>query len=410
MSGPAARDLFRDGPILAIPPAEMHAVVHTVAPFTADDEHAPDGNVQMRVEQGRRAWYATDGFRMVRLEGGVAEDAVEGALPRRMLLHPEDEDDEISIQLPSYDEDGHPEEVATVMTRGGLHISGWPGSVLQVDLRRIVEDALDRPYVSATVQTAQLRHLVGLARVHPAGVRVGHDVPSPTFWLHAGGGTLAVQIEWERYGKVRLGIPAEVDGEVHVAVNPRLFDDLIDHLPSGEVTLQLPLHHGDPVWARDGDWSMYLMPISPYPSLDEIRDQLEELLRRGYGLDELAVDEDGDYPFEVGDSLMYVRLVDARPPVVQVFSSLLRGVPASDELLAEINDINALVHFARVFWVRDQVLVESEIVASDLADDELGQAVRTVSGILADLRPALLARFGETHDHDSDEDDDDETG
>ncbi|MDP9406240.1 MAG: YbjN domain-containing protein [Actinomycetota bacterium] len=241
-------------------------------------------------------------------------------------------------------------------------------------------------------------HLLGEARWAPGGVDVGEDIPEPLFWLHAEDGELRVEVDWERFGPVQFAIAARTDGRARVAVGPRFLAELLQHVGDDEVTLQLPVRYGDPIWVADGDWSMYLMPISPFPSLDTIRRQLEELLRSGYRLEELVADDDGDYPFLVGDATMYVRLVDAHPPVVQVFAVVLRGVPVSAELLRELNDITAQVHHGRVFWVAGQVLAEAEIVASDLSFDELGAACRAVSDILEDLRPLLLARFGEDHE------------
>jgi hypothetical protein len=379
-------------PVVELAVDELRAVMQRVGPFAHPDEELAIGNVLLTAEQGRRVWYATDGYRLARLVGGACDDEVHVTLPRRVLVASPDSDADVILELPDGDDN------QLTLCWGEFRMRAWTGPEDFPDVRATVEHTLDRPYVAVEVDARMAWHLLAQGRLAPWGVEVGEDIPDPLFWLHAEGGELRVEVDWERFGPVQLAIAARTDGRARVAVAPRFLADLLEHVGDADVTLQLPVRYGDPIWVADGDWSMYLMPVSPYPSLDSVRGQLEQLLRSGYRLDELVADDDGDYPFRVGDATMYVRLVDAAPPVVQVFAVVLRGVPVSAELLRELNDITAEVHHGRVFWVDGQVLAEAEIVASDLSFDELGAACRAVADILEDLRPLLLARFGEGHD------------
>src|SRR5207249_4796666 len=72
-----------------------------------------------------------------------------------------------------------------------------------------------------------------------------------------------------------------------------------------------------------------------------------------------------------GTAMVQVRLIDADPPVVRVFSSLLRGVECSAELLAELNEINAHLSFARLFWRDGAVLGATELLAATIDPNEL---------------------------------------
>lgn len=64
----------------------------------------------------------------------------------------------------------------------------------------------------------------------------------------------------------------------------------------------------------------------------------------------LVTDDDGDFPVRVGKTLFYVAVSGTDDPVVQVFSFAVRGVPASNELLAKVNEINGQLRFCRMFY------------------------------------------------------------
>lgn len=375
-----------------VPMDELRRVMHCVARFVGGREDEASGHVLLAVEGGRRVWYAVDDTLMVRLAGGDGPAATPVAIPGRLLVVPFDHDDDVELVVsPAATAGGRR---ALRLTWGGMAATMPAGPDGFPDVRGIVQDVMDRPFVDATGEVRLLNHLVEQARWSPRGVEVGRDVPVPAFWLHVGDGRLGVEVGWEKYGRTELSIDVDVDGAVHLSVNPRLFDELLEHLEGPTFTLHLPARLNDPVWATDGEWSMYLLPMQPYPPLEDIRDELERLLRRGFRLERLVADDDGDYPFAVGDTAMYVRLVDAAPPVVQVFGIVLDGTECTDELLRELNDLNARVHHAKVFWVDGQVLAEAELIASALDLDELIAACQAVSHVL-ELRPMLAASFGE---------------
>lgn len=71
-----------------------------------------------------------------------------------------------------------------------------------------------------------------------------------------------------------------------------------------------------------------------------------------------------------------------------VYAILASGIEPSRKLLAEINDLNRNVRFARVVWADGQVLVGDELLLSTLDAEELDHARRTVAAGIALLRPA----------------------
>lgn len=106
---------------------------------------------------------------------------------------------------------------------------------------------------------------------------------------------------------------------------------------------------------------------------DVIAAYVERLLETITDTARVLPDHDGDYPVRFGSALYYVRLVGHDPTDVQVFAVAVDDVSGSPELFAEINDINTRVRFARVFHVRNQVLVETDLVGDAIDPHGLHQ-------------------------------------
>ena len=109
---------------------------------------------------------------------------------------------------------------------------------------------------------------------------------------------------------------------------------------------------------------------------------IETLIERLTGVKKAEPDADGDYPIRYRSALYYVRVVGSRMPVVQVFSVAVDGTQFTDALARDLNAINAQLHFCRIFWVLDQVLVESEhlgptITAADFDESAFNVAEAT---------------------------------
>lgn len=125
-----------------------------------------------------------------------------------------------------------------------------------------------------------------------------------------------------------------------------------------------------------------------------VRAYVESMLERLIGAQQVTPDEDGDYPVRYRDALYYVRLVGSVDPVVQVFSVAVEGVPPTPELFEELNTINSTIKFARTFWVREQVLVESEMLGEGVEPVDFDNACRAVATITDHYGPLLAEKFG----------------
>jgi hypothetical protein len=95
-----------------------------------------------------------------------------------------------------------------------------------------------------------------------------------------------------------------------------------------------------------------------------------------------------------GTAVVYLRLVDAQPPVLRVFSPLLRGIESSAELLAELNEVNSRLNFLRLFWRANTVYAAAELYAATLTDEELANACDSVADAADYYDQRLHARFG----------------
>ncbi len=95
-----------------------------------------------------------------------------------------------------------------------------------------------------------------------------------------------------------------------------------------------------------------------------------------------------------GTAVVYLRLLDADPPVVRIFSPLLRRLDRTPELLVELNELNARLSFLRLFWRDDTVYAASELLAGTLSAAELANACDALAEAADYYDGRLQPRFG----------------
>lgn len=95
-----------------------------------------------------------------------------------------------------------------------------------------------------------------------------------------------------------------------------------------------------------------------------------------------------------GTAVVYLRLIASDPPLVRVFSPLLRRLGRSPELLAELNELNGRLNFIRLFWRDDCVIAAAEVLASTLDPIELSNACDWVSDTADYYDERLREQFG----------------
>jgi hypothetical protein len=136
------------------------------------------------------------------------------------------------------------------------------------------------------------------------------------------------------------------------------------------------------------------------PSVDMLRPYVERLLAEWLQTDDLVVDDDGDVPIRFGSALYYVGLVDRDPPLVRVWSTVLRDVEKSPELLDAINDVNTRIIQCRMFFDDGAVTLATEVIAEELGKEELIEVCNAIATIADDFDDDLQGRFGGTRGFD----------
>jgi hypothetical protein len=97
---------------------------------------------------------------------------------------------------------------------------------------------------------------------------------------------------------------------------------------------------------------------------------------------------------QAGTALVLVRLVDAEPPVMRVFSPLLRAIESSPDLLAELNEINGHLSFLRLFWRDRTVYAATELLAASVDATSLRHACDGLAELSDYYDERLHQRFG----------------
>ena len=129
---------------------------------------------------------------------------------------------------------------------------------------------------------------------------------------------------------------------------------------------------------------------------DEAVAALEVALAEFIAGADLAPDQDGDLPIRIGSALMFVRAVPGRPPLIQVFSPIVRGVDLTPDLLEALNDINRRVLFGRAFWTDREVVVSMELTAVGMTAGQIAFACVQLGNLADHLDDVLRGRFGGT--------------
>jgi len=124
---------------------------------------------------------------------------------------------------------------------------------------------------------------------------------------------------------------------------------------------------------------------------DAIRVRLNKVLGELAPDGGTTADDDGDVTLTWEGVLLYLRLIeDEDPPLVRVSCPILLGVARTPALLEAINGVNAGIRFGRMYWLDDQVVVSTEMVAATLDREELESACRAVAEVVRHLEPTGL--------------------
>lgn len=86
---------------------------------------------------------------------------------------------------------------------------------------------------------------------------------------------------------------------------------------------------------------------------------------------EPRTDDDNDFPFICGQSVVFVSVIDGPMPVIRIFARLVEDVTERDRAAYEVAVLNRDFRWAKFVLVDDAVLLRSEIPANPFAPHHL---------------------------------------
>jgi hypothetical protein len=342
-------------------------------------------------------WTATDSYRLGRLTAGTADGAGTFGVPVRIFTLAWQMAERRDAAAVSFTVDG---EDFGVLRVDGVEVPFDAG----LDGYPDVEEYLTRRGTS-TGTTVTLAAEDLFAAIHGANLRppwLDAD-QQQSFVLHvdARAGRLRAVAAWEGHADTSAAVACTAGGDTRVGVNPGFLYELAAAAGEDVLTLHLPPDPSVPLRVETDDGFLaLLMPVrigveSARPAFEAM---LAELL--DVAACDLERDGDGDYPVPLdGDHLLYLSLIEGdpdsgTPDTVCAFAILATGVDRSAELLAELNDLNRHVRFARLYWADGAVFVGQELLLDSLDAAELRHACRTVAALAARVAPLLEAVHG----------------
>lgn len=377
-------------------PVEEWIEVGPMVAFAAPDELSVIGMLRLVGDGRRRVWWSGDGRRMVR-QLGQADDGefdvlvsprlVEFAFGRAVA------GEAAAIEL-GVDDEGDDETVLAVTVRTptqALSVAADPRPYPNVE--EIFTSELAATGAWSTVDADEMRALLELARRHPA-IEPDAEDDDPLFWLGVvDGDGIVVDLHWPGLGLTTFQLRAPAEGSRVAAVPPGQLADALVGL-ADEITIVVPDLARHAIRVSSAGRDALIMPIQT--TFERMRFSTEQVLAEVFGPSVLERDADGDYRLGDDSVPVFARLVDDEPVRIQVFAIAVAGVETSPELLAELNDHNGRIGFARCFWLNDQVLVECDLMAGTTEASELHAAHERVLTISRELGPLLAAVFGGT--------------
>lgn len=382
---------------IGIPLEEWTGAV-AVCGALSEDERSPLGWVLVSSRDQSRIWQAAGDRMAVRWR----VSAPEGAERFRLLVSPAiiafgpvaaGGENEAYLSIPDVPEGDFP----------ALEVTGSGGS-LMVDRDHGVADIGDLDAVMATGELAAWAVVPAgrlLAMVQARTIRVDgdHETSSsqtePTYLFGVEDGRLHASISWPVCGVTEYSVRAEdSDGAGYVVVDPETFAAGLEMFDPDEIVrVSIPRLVSSPMAVSGRDLDVALRPVVSWQQ--ELRSRVLDIIREVAGALAVERDTEGDHLLSRTAVPIYGRLrLDADPALFQVFAVLVEDVTETQGLLAELNDLNAQIGFARLFLANGRVLGQVDLVAVTLDGTELGSAIARLTSIAERISPMLAAVHG----------------
>ncbi len=109
---------------------------------------------------------------------------------------------------------------------------------------------------------------------------------------------------------------------------------------------------------------------------------------------EPQTDDDGDFPFVCGSSVVFVSVVDGPMPVVRIFARLVEEVTERQRAAYEVAVLNRDVRWAKFVLLDDAIILRHEVLASPFAPDHLHFVLAEICEWVCRFAPDVAYRAG----------------
>ena len=109
--------------------------------------------------------------------------------------------------------------------------------------------------------------------------------------------------------------------------------------------------------------------------------------------DALPVDSEGDVGIRSGSAMVFVRVRD-EPPLVDVFSPVLTGVEANEQLYVRLSELTHRMPIGRLYFSGETVWASVPVFGRDFQATHLMLAVQVMTGLADELDDRLHGEFG----------------
>lgn len=350
---------------------------------TGPAELAADSGVQLSMRHGRRLWTITAAGVRIDVTGGAENPGITQPIlvsPRLVVLAAELAGDTL-IESCGF---GVDDEAAVIGCAAGGARFDHPSGELVGPLR-----PADRPPAEAQVTADRVTRLLRATRRVPRGIDLS-VLDAPALWLSFGPDGLDAGVDWSGLGAGRctVSVPALVNGSATVAVAPAPLSALVDHLDDDEV-LDIGCFHDGSLHVSGDGWTALVG--APDSSGVEAIDLDAAVIQ----LDGRLVDDDV-YELGVGDSTVRIDFDPTLPEMVRLRTVIAQGVPATLEVLTELNHLTGGLYGFRLWWEAGDVLAGSDLHVDDL--HHLDAAVVALTEGTTSLGP-LVASLADHADH-----------
>lgn len=201
------------------------------------------------------------------------------------------------------------------------------------------------------------------------------DAGSANFWLDVETRD-ADRVAWMAVAAIR-----EVYGCVHPAfLSLRgLHEDECEPLVRDEVA-------GD---AEDAEEELIVFPTDRDDLVEHVVRAVHVLLDEA----EVKVDSDGDVPIRVGDSVVFVRVLE-KSPVVDVFAHLVTEPEQGGRLAVELDILNRRHRLAKFYLEGDTVVMRHRLVAAPFVPAQLRVVLDVMLDDVDEIASNLVQRVG----------------